>query len=385
MAEFRMPSLGADMESGTLVEWLVQPGAQVNRGDLVAVVETQKGAIDVEIFESGTITEILVEEGEEVPVGTPLAIVNGAHTEVATSQVAAAEPAATPKAAPASSPHRRFGEQRLRISPAARRLALRENVNLRDIHGSGPDAAITLADVELAIKAIKAPVDQKRTDSSAAMSEAIAAAMARSKREIPHYYLGHEIDMNSVMTWLERENTSRSVADRLVYAALLLKAVALAVKQVPEMNGFWTGGNFQPSDNIHVGVAIALRGGGLVAPAIHDTDRSSVEGIMGSLRDLVGRARSGRLRSSEVSDATITVTNLGEQSIEQVFGVIYPPQVALVGFGALVDRPRVENGGIFVRPTVFASLSADHRASVGHRGAQFLAEIDRLLQEPEKL
>jgi pyruvate dehydrogenase E2 component (dihydrolipoamide acetyltransferase) len=150
------------------------------------------------------------------------------------------------------------------------------------------------------------------------------------------------------------------------------------------MNGFYDG-CFHPADAVHLGVAVALRGGGLVAPAIHDADRLSVADLMAALRDLVTRARGGALRSSEMADPTLTVTNLGEQGVDEVFGVIYPPQVALVGFGKVVERPWACGGLLGVRPIVRATLSADHRVSDGHAGARFLADIDRRLQHPEEL
>jgi pyruvate dehydrogenase E2 component (dihydrolipoamide acetyltransferase) len=222
-------------------------------------------------------------------------------------------------------------------------------------------------------------------DRHAAMRKAIAAAMTRSKREIPHYYLGTHIDMSKAMSWLQAENLKRPVTERLLYAVLLLKAVALAVHEVPEINGFWTDGAFRPSEAVHVGVAISLRQGGLIAPAIHDVDKKNLAEIMGNLRDLVKRVRAGVLRSSEIADATITVTSLGEQGVETVFGIIYPPQVALVGFGKIVEQPWAVNGMVGARPGIMATLAADHRVSDGHRGGLFLAAIDRLLQAPEQL
>jgi pyruvate dehydrogenase E2 component (dihydrolipoamide acetyltransferase) len=222
-------------------------------------------------------------------------------------------------------------------------------------------------------------------DRQARMREAIAAAMARSKREIPHYYLSTTIDMGEPMTWLAEENRKRSIENRLLYGVLLIKAVALALKEVPELNSIWTGGRARQVRAINVGVAIALRGGGLVAPAIHDTDRQPIDELMKRFLDLVNRARAGTLRSSELSDPTITVTSLGEQGVESVFGIIYPPQVALVGFGKIVERPWCAAGAVISRPTVIANLSGDHRVSDGHRGAIFLSTVDRLLQEPGSL
>jgi pyruvate dehydrogenase E2 component (dihydrolipoamide acetyltransferase) len=175
------------------------------------------------------------------------------------------------------------------------------------------------------------------------------------------------------------------VNERLLYSVVLLKAVALATRQIPEMNGFWLDNQFKPGEAIHVGVAISLRQGGLIAPAIHDVDKKTLDEIMLNLRDLVKRVRAGTLRSSEIADATITVTSLGEQGVESVFGVIYPPQVALVGFGKIVERPWAMSGMLGARPIIMASLAADHRASDGHRGGLFLGAINSLLQEPQKL
>jgi pyruvate dehydrogenase E2 component (dihydrolipoamide acetyltransferase) len=209
--------------------------------------------------------------------------------------------------------------------------------------------------------------------------------MVRSKREIPHYYLGSTIDMARALAWLESANRARPVPQRLLYGALLLKAVARALANAPDLNGTWVDGAFRPGEGIHVGWAISLRTGGLIAPAIHDADRKSLDELMSALRDLVKRARGGGLRSSELSDPTMTVTNLGEQGVESVYGVIFPPQVALVGFGRITRRPMCIDDTIVARPVIQASLSGDHRASDGHRGGLFLAAIERLLQEPEGL
>jgi pyruvate dehydrogenase E2 component (dihydrolipoamide acetyltransferase) len=217
------------------------------------------------------------------------------------------------------------------------------------------------------------------------MRRTIAAAMARSKREIPHYYLAATIDMDRALTWLASENRQRGIEERVLYGALLIKAVALGLREVPELNALWREGEVVTMERIHVGVAISLRQGGLVAPALHDADRRSLGDLMRAFRDLVQRARTGGLRGSELSDPTITVTSLGEQGVESVFGIIYPPQVALVGFGRILERPWVAAGALVARPVITVTLSADHRVSDGHRGGRFLAAVDRLLQAPERL
>ena len=390
-----MPSLGADMEAGTLVEWLVKPGDRVKRGDVVAVVETQKGAIEIEIFESGRIEQVLVELGKKVPVGTPLAQVTVEGPIKPAMAAAPAAPQAVPTAplsvalkvtAPplATVPSAPGG---LRASPAARRLAQSHGIDLATIAGSGPDGAIVHADVERALGAAAAPAGRKRAVGLDldAMRAAIAAAMARSKREIPHYYLEHQVDVTAAEQWLARTNEQRPPDRRLLMGVVAMKAIALAARRFPAFNGFYRDGKFEPAASVHVGTAIAIRGGGLAAPALHDANQITLDELMGRMRDLIARTRAGRIRSSEIADPTITMSSLGERGVEALYGVIYPPQVAIVGFGKVVVRPWVVDGAIGPRSVVTITLAADHRVSDGHAGALFLAEIDKLLQEPDKL
>lgn len=375
-----MPSLGADMEAGTLVKWLVKPGDSVRRGDVVAVVETQKGAIEVEVFDAGTVDRLLVEPETKVPVGTPLALIRregeGAPCEPSPStpvQRAVASPPAGMVApeAPAG---------RLRITPAARRLATERGIELPTVKGSGPGGTVQLVDIE----ALSPPPGRPGFD-FAQMRIAIAAAMSRSKREIPHYYLSDTVDVNAASGWVSKRNDERPPGKRVLMGALFIKAVARAAQDFPEFNGAFQDGTFHPGAAVHVGMAIALRGGGLAAPAIHDTANLDTDTLMERMRDLVARVRAGRFRSSEVSDPTITVSSLGDRGVEALFGVIYPPQVAIVGFGKVVERPWVVDGVIEARSVTTVTLAADHRVSDGHRGGLFLARIGRLLQQPETL
>lgn len=406
-----MPALGADMDEGTLNEWMVQPGDTVTRGQIVAVVETTKAAVEIECWHDGVIGELLVPIGQTVAVGTALATilepgekaeprpaaVAAAATEAETARTEAAPVAAPVAAAQAPVGHRQW------VSPVARRTAASLGVDLKGLTGTGPQGAITLQDVEHAAatahhEAPKPPPPPKPAESAepqsaaekarargAAMRASIAAAMSRSKREIPHYYLSHEVILDTALGWLTEQNAGLSITERMLPAVLQLKAVALAAQKFKEFNGFWNDDGFEPSAQVHVGVAISLRGGGLVAPAIHDVNEKKLDELMRDLTDLVGRARAGSLRSSEMSDPTITLTNLGDKGVDAVFGVIYPPQVAIVGFGKPAQRVVVVDGGIRVATTVRTSLAADHRASDGARGALFLAEINRLLQQPEEL
>ncbi len=217
------------------------------------------------------------------------------------------------------------------------------------------------------------------------MRKAIAAAMSRSKREIPHYYLTETVDLSAAMARVERFNADRPPPERILPAVLFLKASALAMREWPQFNGAYEEGAFTPASSVHVGWAIALRGGGLIAPAIRDTDRRSLSDLMAAMRDLVERARRGRLRSSELTSPSVTVTNVGDRGAETVTGIIYPPQVALVGFGRAAPRPWVVDGRVEARTLLTLSLAADHRVTDGHVGGLFLASIARRLQEPENL
>lgn len=385
-----MPILEADMRAGTLVAWHKGPGDRIKRGDIIADVETDKGLIAVEVFVDGVVEKILVEPGATVPTGTVLAVIREeGRPPAAAPRVGPPPPpvAATPppREVPARAPAPGAGE-RLRVSPAARKRAAELGVGLSTVAGSGPDGAITLEDVERAAAGRPgAPAERLAPDRQAGLRAAIAAAMVRSKREIPHYYLATAIDMQRALAWVAERNAARPVTERLLPAALLLKAVALATREVPELNARWTQGRAVQSEAVHLGVAISLRGGGVVAPALHDAARLSLDELMAKFRDLVQRARTGGLRSSELSEPTITVTSLGEQGVETVFGIIHPPQVAIVGFGKIWERPWSAEGKIVSRPVVTATLSGDHRVSDGHRGGLFLAAVDRLLQSPGQL
>lgn len=393
MAEFVMPQLGADMTAGKLLGWRKKVGEKVSRGDIIADVETDKADIEVEVFVTGVIEQLLVQPGQKVPVGTPMAVIREEGKPVAP---VAARPLPSVPVGPAVPPVARAPvipirapaapSERLRVSPAARKLAEDLGIDPATVTGTGPGGRITMEDVQRAARpAAPVAAPEAELDRQTRMRQAIAAAMARSKREIPHYYLSTTIDMSRALAWLTQENLKRSIEDRLVYGVLLLKAAALALRQVPELNSLWIEGQAVRRSDIHIGVAISLRGGGLVAPALHHTDRQTLGELMNNFRDLVQRARAGSLRSSELSDPTITVTSLGEQGVEAVFGIIYPPQVALVGFGKIVERPWSEGGKIVSRPVITATLSGDHRVTDGHRGGLYLAAVDRLMQEPDKL
>lgn len=418
MSAFLMPSLGADMEAGTLVEQLMSPGDSVKRGDVIAAIETQKGVIEIEVFEDGILEEWLVDLGTKAPVGMPLAMIRSkADSAVAESDTPDApepeapqphdpSPAPAPLEAPAPQdpspqgpgpevpmPEVPFPEipmpedrieldvtaiqPRQRISPAARRLAAQTGIDLRAL-SRRPGRPITRSDIATLGGKDQAPA---QTD----MRAAIAAAMTHSKREIPHYYLSHTVDLTNAEAFTKIVNADRAPDDRILLGALYLKALALAVKKVPEMNGHFEEGQFHHSDAVHAGLAIALRSGGLVAPAVFDADTQGLDDLMKAMRDLIARVRAGRYRARELSEASITLTSLGDRGVDQLYGVIYPPQVAIVGIGTPALHPWVHDGTVVPRLTATITLAADHRVSDGRRGALFLKAIDKHLQTPDTL
>jgi pyruvate dehydrogenase E2 component (dihydrolipoamide acetyltransferase) len=470
MLEYKMPSLGADMESGFLREWHVKPGDRIRKGDIIAEVETQKGIIEIEVFEEGIIGELLVKRDEQVPVGLSMATIlteeeaaNGKAIPAAEAKAPIPEKAAqavpaeeaTPNVGETAIPQHEPEPHHIRASPLAKRVAAEKGIDISTVHGTGPEGAITRDDVEHALAAQVAPATAAREAKAEAPAKpatpeakealapetkaeasppipeekaqvpptptpaipetkaeipsppipeptasipaskapsasadtirmAVAAAMGKSNREIPHYYLETKIDMRNALAWLSETNKQRPVKERLLPAALLIKAVAKALNDVPDLNATWEDG-LQRKELINVGYVVALRTGGIMVPTIHETDTKTLDEIMQALNDLIPRARALRLRSSELADSTITVTSLGEAGVEVVYGVIYPPQVALVGFGGISEQPWTENGMLTVRPILTATLAADHRASDGSTGSKFLTAIKNYLQQPDKL
>ena len=417
MSDFVMPSLGADMEAGTLVEQTITPGEAFRRGDVIGAVETQKGVIEVEVFEDGILDRWLVGIGTEVPVGTPLAVIRQLGGEEPDQppippeippepeQPSAPPPPeipATPEPTPGPAPPETVppppetfppppefatpptrGYTRPRVTPAARRLAARRGVDL----GSAAlpkDRIVRIEDIE-SIAATQATTDKIATSPELNMRDAIAAAMSRSKQEIPHYYLSHQTDLTAAQDHLAARNADRAPNERLLLGALYARAIALALKKFPEFNGHYGAEGFAPVDAIHLGIAVHIRAGGLVAPALFDAATREVTDLMDGLRDLVARVRAGRFRARELSDATITLTSLGDRGVDQVVGVIYPPQVAIVGIGTPRVIPAVVDNTVMPRLTAALTLAADHRVSDGHRGALFLRSIDAHLQEPDSL
>lgn len=490
-----MPSLGADMDHGTVVQWRVAPGDQVVRGDIIAVVDTEKSTLDVEVFESGTITELVVDEGTDVPVGTVLAHIdpqphppdgdprfahksdtgvaspadepNGSADGHATeppeitavsgvdvcvsdepsdrarvvspvlrhlatdlgvdissvrgtgmggrlrrSDIEAAArttPPTHPQSQAQSQPRRPLcpdAPMPQRVSPRARRLAAEMGRDPAGLMGSGPDGAVTGDDVMSAeglFGQVQTQTDQPSPRQSHPQLDlkphplgspqprphtrrraAVGALMTRAKREIPHYYLDTAVDLRPTQAWLGDHNASRPPSARVLPVAVLAAAVACAAVDSP-FNGHVINGEFRPAGGVDLGFAVSVRSGGLLAPMVAEAEQLGTVAMMEAIRRVVSGARSGGLTSSEMGQPSITVTNLGDRGVDRVFGVIYPPQVAMVGFGVIAERPWVDDGAVVAAPVVTVSLAADHRVSDGRDGARFLSRIARLLSDPAEL
>jgi len=390
MIEFLMPSLGADMEAGTLVEWRKKPGDTVKRGDIIAEVETQKGLIEIEVFDEGIIGELLIKEGAKIPVGTVMALINPSGATLERKEITPEQTAIviqpTEEKIIEKVREEKLEARTIKASPLAKRMAAENIIDLSQIQGTGEEGAITKEDVENAIaqKEIIAKSEEKNIPQVQAIRSAVAAAMSKSNREIPHYYLEKRIDMTKALAWLGEINHKLPIQKRLLPAALLIKSVAQSLVDFPNLNASWDNG-LQLKKEINIGFVVSLRGGGIIIPTIHNANLKNTSEIMEALNDIIPRARAMKLRSSDLSDSTITITSLGEGGADVVFGVIYPPQVAIIGFGGSSQQAVVENGMLGIRHVFTVTLAGDHRATDGLTGSDFLVTLNKHLQNPESL
>ncbi|MGZ3796861.1 MAG: dihydrolipoamide acetyltransferase family protein [Pseudobdellovibrionaceae bacterium] len=354
--EITMPSLGADMDKGLFVEWKVKVGDHINKDQGIAVIETQKGTVDLDSFKAGKILEVIAKPGEIYPVGTLLARM----------ELDVAETPSPGMPSPGMAP-------RLRISPAARRLAEQEGLDWKLISGSGPEGVIELEDVK---QHLKSP-----PTSFVDVREAIARAMARSKKEIPHFYLKSRVCVDRLLASLDEINHTRPPEERVLVPTVLVYAVARALTDHPGMNGYFTGGKFIAHAEQNIGMAVNLKSGGVISPALLEVQTKDLFEINAGLKDLIQRTREGKLKTTELSQGTITITNLGDLGSQEVFGVIYPPQVALVGFGQIRKEAVVDNSGLRPGYVLDVTLSADHRVNDGISGSRFLQAVSYQLTD----
>jgi pyruvate dehydrogenase E2 component (dihydrolipoamide acetyltransferase) len=433
VTEVVMPQMGADMKEGTVIRWLKPEGADVNRGEIIAEIETDKANIEIEAFGAGVFRKQIHKEGDVVPVGEVIAIIaapdddisryegNGAGAAAPSTDAAAqkapeaAQPATTeaaappePKqtggapAAPAAQPAAPSStavaepEGRLRVSPVARKVAEEKGLDLRTIRGSGPDGRIVRRDVENATPAA-APVaaapgapayippartpgqDLVEDLTPSRMRATIARRTQQSKQEVPHYYLGITIDMTEAIALLDSLNAKRE--PKITINDIIVLATSRTLAQHPKFNAFWVDEHVQLHSQINIGIAVAMDDG-LVAPAIMDTYNKGLAQLSLEARDVAARARSGNLRPEEYTAATFNISNGGVFGITEIAPIITQPQVGVIGIGAAVETPVVRDGEVVVRSIMHVTLAADHRATDGADGARFLQTLRRNLEQP---
>ncbi|MBS1967567.1 MAG: 2-oxo acid dehydrogenase subunit E2 [Chloroflexi bacterium SZAS-1] len=425
MAEVTMPRLSDTMSEGSVGKWLKQVGDKITDGEIIAEIETDKATMELQSFESGTLQRILVEAGKVVPIGEVIAIIgDGAAPAASASAPAAAPPAAAPapdaSAAPApaapAAPSNGQGDDHIKASPLARKLAAERGIDLRLVQGTGPGGRIIKENVEefqpgtpasasapapqpAAAAPVSAPTPAPApapapTPNAAAeplgrMRRAIARAMNDAKPGIPHIYVTVEVDMGAAMKLRQQINESGAAAVKVSVNDLVVKAAAKALAKLPVVNtSFATTSEGQPGvvrhDQVNVSVAVALDDG-LIAPVIKDADKKSIGTIAAEVKDMAGRAREGKIKQNELEGATFQVTNLGMYGVVEFGSIITVPQVASLAVGAVRQVPVVRDGAIVVGEVMNVTLSADHRIVDGAVAAQYLAELRKLLEAPMSL
>lgn len=399
--DLKMPSFGADMATGTLVEWLVKQGDSIKRGSVIAVIDTHKGAIDLDLFEDAVIEALLVEEGQQVTVGTPIArlraLTPSSAAEPLTEEQESIDDNNSPEAPGEvkDDTHRRERPNTANFilaTPAARAFALKHQLSLAMLSSANNNQIVTLKMAEIAyLEPGQATVAKKRENQQQsgfdknAMRQAISETVTRSKQQIPHYYLSQRLDISVLEQYLQTYNSKVPAEQRILLAAPLLCAIARTLMKNRQLNGVYANNTFSASDTVNLANAINLRGGGLVMPVIRDAQTLTAPLIMERLKEQVERARSGSLRVSELSDSSCTVTSIGERGAEQMFAVIYPPQVAIIALGSAHQEAMIVEGIVQVRSIIEATLAADHRVSDGHIGARLLYQLNQQLQKPDEL
>ena len=412
ISEVVMPQMGADMEEGTIIKWLKSEGDNVERGEIIAEIETDKANVEIEAFDGGVFRKTLASEGDTVDVGTIIAIIADAEEDISAYQNGASKKAATPdpepttEAAPAAASEQPLqvattapasSDGRVRATPVARRLATEHNIDLTALSGTGPDGRIVLRDVEAALTAGPAKAGAGPAKAAAApaagttttvemskMRQTIARRMSQSKREAPHYYITVDIDMTEAERLRRQLNEAVDDYPRVSVNDMIVRASAISLAKHPAFNSWFLDEQVQQHSDINVCIAIALDEG-LIAPAILDTANKTLGEIGDASRDLAGRAKSGALKPAEYTGGTFTVSNVGMFGVDGLIAIIQPPQTAILGVGGVRTTPVVRDGRIETAELMQTALSADHRVTDGAQGAQFLNEIKRLLESPASL
>jgi len=408
MADVTMPRLSDTMEEGTIASWLKKPGEKVDRGEVIAQIETDKATMDLTAFEAGTLQEILAPEGSTVAIGQPVARIGSGKAAPAGkasppaegSPPAEAAPAAEKAAPPAevatapSPPGDRPTpvDGKTRASPMARHIAAENDLNLSNIQGSGPQGRVIRADVEAALKSSTSETPTRGADAATVaddervtlsqMRRTIARRMAESTRTVPHFFLTVTVDATELVKL--RKQITEETADsgiKISFNDMVVKAAALAIRKVPDVNVSFAEDSLIRHQHIHIGVAVATERG-LIVPVVRDVDQKSLGQISRETRDLAERASSGKLQPPDYTGGTFTISNLGMFGVEQFNAVINPPEAAILAVGGIAREPAEHDGQIVLRDHMKLTLSVDHRALDGAMGARYLQALKQLLEKP---
>lgn len=404
-----LPALGMAQDTGKIVEWLKAEGQHVTAGEPLVVIETDKAAVDLEAPATGILAQVSAKAGDEVPVAQVIAVILSAdEAEAGVSQpdrapapavsaggASASGPSARPVAAPAVPSQPQGANVRRLASPKARRIAAERGVDLATLHGTGPGGVVLAADVPAAVHRAPAaamtppmahlpPAASPSTviDSGSEVStiwRLMAERTTQSWTTIPHFFLMREVAAGALVAW--RERIAQRASERVTYTDLLIRIVGEALRRHPRLNASWQDGAIVHHDEINIGLAVAVEDG-LVVPVIHQAGDLTPGGIARRRAELVGRAQAGKLRPPDLQGGTFTISNLGMYGIDAFNAIINAPQAAILAIGRMVDRVVPVNGQPAVRPMLTLSLSCDHRVVDGARGAEFLATVAALIEEP---
>lgn len=410
MAELiTMPKLGFDMAEGKLGEWLKKSGEAVTQGETILLVETDKATVEVPAFRSGVLLEVLVPAGESVPIGTPIGVIGEAGEQVDRAALglggAKAEVEAEVKVEAAAAPEAEAGAEggRLMASPVAARMAGELGIDLRKVKGSGPGGRIIKRDIEAHLKELdKAPpappapppmatpsyeptAEGYRVEPLTGMRQTIARRMVESKTQAPHFYVTMEIDMAAAMALRSQLNAVLPEAEKLSVNDLIVKASAIALRQFPNVNASFAADGIHVHDQVNIGLAVA-RENGLVTAVLRDPDKKPLAQLGREARELVARARDGRMKPEDMTGATFTVSNLGMFDVDEFSAIITLPQAVALAVGAVKKVPVVNaDGQLAVGTRMKVTLSADHRVTDGAEVAQFLQALKAALEQPMRL
>ncbi len=411
-----MPQMGYDMREGTVVRWYKQEGETVDRGEVIADIETDKATVEFEAYTGGVLGRIVAQEGIAVPVGNLIAIITEPGEAVpeaaaapaapppAPAAPAAPAPAPAPEPAPAAAPAPASADGQVRASPIARRLARERGIDISLVAGTGPNGRITERDIENyqpaaaepapAPAATPAPAPAAAAAPAAApsdsrielsrMRQTIARVTSDSKANAPHFYVTAEIDMAAAMALRRDVNDASDPENRVSVNDLMVKACALALRNHPKFNSFYRGDHLEVHGAMNIGIAIALESG-LILPGVSNCESKSLLQIAAATKDLISRANSGTLRNEEYSSTTFSISNMGMFDVESFTAIIYPPHAAILAVGSVKQVPVVRDGELTVGTMMKATLSTDHRVADGAEAAQFLMEIKRVLENPVNL